>query len=91
MIPAGTDITFSFSSPAPLNSAGLRIQGFTVIVAADCTLADVDMNGLVDFNDIPDFVTVLLMGPFQCEADCDENGVVDFNDIPFFVDILLGS
>ena len=91
VIPAGTDITFSFSSPAPLNSAGLRIQGFTVIVAADCTLADVDMNGLVDFNDIPDFVTVLLMGPFQCEADCDENGVVDFNDIPFFVDILLGS
>ena len=56
-----------------------------------CILADVDMNGIVDFNDIPDFVTVLLMGPFQCEADCDENGLVDFNDIPFFVDILLGT
>ena len=58
---------------------------------ADCMLADVDMNGQVDFNDIPDFVTVLLMGPFQCEADCDENEVIDFNDIPFFVDILLGT
>ena len=55
-----------------------------------CVLADVNMNGIVDFNDIPDFVTVLLMGPFQCEADCDENNVVDFNDIPFFVNILLG-
>ena len=49
------------------------------------------MNGQVDFNDIPEFVTVLLGNTFQCEADCDENGVVDFNDIPFFVDILLGS
>ena len=56
---------------------------------SDCILADVDMNGVIDFNDIPFFVDVLLMGPFQCEADCDENGLVDFNDIPFFVDILL--
>ena len=54
-------------------------------------LADVSGNGIVDFNDIPDFVDVLLMGPFQCEADCDENEVIDFNDIPFFVDILLGT
>ena len=61
----------------------------TFVDAADCVLADVDQNGIVDFNDIPDFVDVLLMGPFQCEADCDENGLVDFNDIPFFVDILL--
>ena len=52
-------------------------------------IRDSNMNTVVDFNDIPDFVNVLLMGPFQCEADCDENGVVDFNDIPFFVDILL--
>ena len=57
----------------------------------DCILGDVDMNGVVDFNDIPDFVTVLLGNMiFQCEADCDENGVVDFNDIPVFVEILLG-
>ena len=58
-------------------------------ITGDCLLADVDMNGVIDFNDIPFFVDVLLMGPFQCEADCDENGLVDFNDIPFFVDILL--
>ena len=71
----------SFGSPA-LDGIGPA--------TADCILADVSMNGIVDFNDIPDFVTVLLMGPFQCEADCDENGQVDFNDIPFFVNILLG-
>ena len=54
-----------------------------------CLLADVSLNGIVDFNDIPFFVDVLLMGPFQCEADCNEDGLIDFNDIPFFVDILL--
>ena len=54
-----------------------------------CVLADVDLNGLVDFNDIPAFVSVLLGNMFQCEADCDKNGLVDFNDIPPFVNILL--
>ena len=73
---------------------GISISNVTITSVitdpnAGCLLADVNMNTVVDFNDIPDFVNVLLMGPFQCEADCDENGVVDFNDIPFFVDILL--
>ena len=30
------------------------------ISAADCILADVSGNGIVDFNDIPDFVDILL-------------------------------
>ena len=67
----------------------IQLRDVTSLTPVDCVLADVDQNGIVDFNDIPDFVDVLLMGPFQCEADCDENGLVDFNDIPFFVDILL--
>ena len=75
--------------------AGPGSRGFHLAIQspapADCILADVSGNGIVDFNDIPFFVDVLLMGPFQCEADCDENGLVDFNDIPFFVDILLGT
>ena len=54
-----------------------------------CLLADVNRDGLIDFNDIPMFVTVLLGGIVQCEADCNEDGLVDFNDIPFFVEILL--
>ena len=67
-------------------------SSFEITVASpECVLADVNMNGTVDFNDIPDFVTVLLGGTFQCEADCNQNNVVDFNDIPFFVDILLGN
>ena len=62
------------------------VQGTSVTT---CILGDVSMNGIVDFNDIPDFVAVLLGSMFQCQADCNEDGVVDFNDIPIFVDILL--
>ena len=54
-------------------------------------MGDVDTNGVVDFNDIPMFVVVLLGNVFQSEADCDESGMVDFNDIPVFVDILLNG
>lgn len=61
------------------------------VTGPSCILGDVDMNGVVDFNDIPEFVTVLLGNMFQCEADVDQNDLVDFNDIPLFVEILLGS
>ena len=52
-------------------------------------IGDVNLDGMIDFNDIPRFVDLLLMGMFQCEADIDGNGVVNFNDIPPFVDLLL--
>ena len=71
---------------------GDYIQVFvSVAVLPGCTLGDVNMNGVVDFNDIPEFVTVLLGNTFQCEADCDENGLINFDDIPAFVTILLGN
>ena len=89
----GSDLTVTFSDNSVNNTPFQNRSNFAYMsvsaTPADCILADVSGNGIVDFNDIPDFVTVLLMGPFQCEADCDENGIVDFNDIPFFVDILL--
>ena len=32
-------------------------------------IGDVNLDGMIDFNDIPRFVDLLLMGMFQCEAD----------------------
>ncbi len=49
---------------------------------------DVDLSGMVDFDDIPAFITVLQSGVFQAEADCDCSEVVDFDDIPAFILIL---
>ena len=49
---------------------------------------DVDMDGDVDFDDIPPFIAVLQSGVFQAEADCDCSTDVDFADIPAFIEIL---
>ncbi len=52
---------------------------------------DVDLSGVVNFEDIPAFIAVLSSGSFQAEADCDENGAVDFQDIPVFISFLSGQ
>jgi hypothetical protein len=49
---------------------------------------DADLSGIVDFADIPAFISVLQSGVFQAESDCDCSGTVDFSDIPAFILIL---
>ena len=52
---------------------------------------DVNLDGVVDFSDIPAFITVLSVGGFQAEADTNQDGTVDFSDIPAFIDILISQ
>ena len=52
---------------------------------------DVDLSGMVDFADIPEFIAVLQAGDFQAEADCDCDLDVDFDDIAAFIGILQGG
>jgi len=54
-------------------------------------LGDVDMNGVVNFGDIPAFIAVLQAGNFQDEADLDLDGAVTFSDIPLFIQALQGQ
>jgi len=49
---------------------------------------DADLDGDVDFTDIPAFIAVLQSGMFQAESDADCNGMVEFADIPVFIEIL---
>ena len=51
-------------------------------------LGDCDVNGVVDFGDIPAFIALLQSGEFLSEADVDQSGTVDFGDIPAFIAIL---
>ena len=71
---------------------GAQTQNLQLIVNYDVVdaliLGDVDMNGVVDFLDIPAFIDVLITGPFLDEADCNQDDVVDFLDIPAFIAIL---
>ena len=96
-IAAGSEITFAVDGVLETATGGpatsLRIETFTVdVVEEDPVLkGDVDMNGVVNFSDIPAFIAVLQSGSFQAEADCDCNLVVNFLDIPAFIAILSGQ
>jgi len=63
-----------------------EVQGF--VDGPAVLLGDIDLNGIVDFLDIPAFIAVLTSGIFQAEADIDSSGGVDFLDIPAFIAIL---
>lgn len=56
---------------------------------AFCTPGDVDHNGVVDTNDVDDFVQLLLFSGDNCEADVNGDGKVDGLDEQPFVDALI--
>ena len=66
------------------------ISGFQIRVASDLPfiLGDASLNGVVDFDDIAPFITLLANGTFLAQADIDGSTVVDFDDIAGFIEIL---
>jgi hypothetical protein len=74
-----------------------RIFGATVDIGAfefapsTFLLGDVNQDGVIDFADIPSFISVLQSSVFLDEADINGDGVVDFADIPFFIDLLIAQ
>ena len=52
---------------------------------------DVNQDGVVNFSDIPSFISILKSRDFLDEADINGDGVVDFADIPFFIDLLIAQ
>ena len=49
------------------------------------------MNGVVNFLDIPAFITVLQTGTFTAEADVNQDEAVNFLDIPAFIAVLIAQ
>jgi len=78
----------SSADPNGNTSAGESYVVFGRATSAPVLKGDVDMDGDVDFDDIPAFIAVLQSGVFQAEVDCDCNTVVEFADIPAFIAIL---
>ena len=54
-------------------------------------LGDTNQDGVVDFADIPSFISILQDGGFLDEADINGDGVVDFADISFFIELLIAQ
>ena len=73
--------------------AGFDITAFrgTISAVQELILGDTNLNGVVDFSDIPSFIDVLISGTFLEEADTNLDGEVTFADIPPFIDILVAS
>ncbi|MDB2687681.1 hypothetical protein N9Y42_10765 [Mariniblastus sp.] len=51
-------------------------------------LGDCNLNGVVNFDDIAPFITILSTGGFLNQADTNQDDVVDFDDIASFIEIL---
>ena len=98
-IAAGSEITFAVDGIfAPdltdLPSTSIRIETFTVDVVAAPTpplLGDVNLDGDVNFMDIPPFIALLISGDFQAEGDINLDDEVSFLDIPPFISILIAG
>ena len=54
-------------------------------------LGDCNLDGDVDFSDIPALIAMLHAGTLLEEADANEDGAVNFSDINPFVEILSGN
>ena len=71
-----------------LSNAGVNITADQLI---NPLLGDANIDGAINFLDIPAFIILLSNGIFQAEADINESGSLDFLDISPFVRILSGS
>ena len=66
---------------------------FTVNIATPppFLLGDSNQDGVIDFLDIPAFISILQSGDFLDEADTNRDGVVDFLDISSFIALLIAQ
>ena len=57
----------------------------------DVLIGDVNLDGIVGFDDVPLFIDRVLTSTFQAEADIDGDGEVGFDDVVPFIDLILGA
>ena len=85
------EVNESGNSPLSWEGVAPTPGTFSVPTPPPFLLGDVNQDGVIDFSDIPSFISVLQGGDFLAEADINGDGVVDFADISFFVDLLIAQ
>jgi hypothetical protein len=98
-----TDVTlcYTFVAGDPIGPLGIRLgtNGPASGVATDfdnvrlspVLLGDCNLDGAVNFSDIPAFIEFLTTAVYLEEADCNLDGSISFSDIPPFIEILILS
>ena len=72
----GPDLALAIDSISITQTFGLSVL-----------LGDSNLDGVVDFLDIPAMIGILLSGVYLEQADCNEDGELDFSDITPFIAI----
>ncbi len=76
-------------------NGGVNNGGYARVFVSQITipfvLGDCNIDGRVDFDDIPYLINLLLTGTFLEQADVLEDDEVNFLDIPPFIGILMGD
>jgi len=88
---ARIDVNESSNSPLSWQGSAPTPGTFSVPPPPPFLLGDSNQDGVVDFSDIPAFISILQSGDFLDEADINGDGVVDFADISFFIDLLIAQ
>ena len=97
VIPAGADITFSFSSPPvagsdpPAEAASVRVTDLVLSPAAVAPAGDFNQDGLVDCDDVDSFLGNLDVAADGSLAELDLNGdmIVDLADVDVLIETLI--
>ncbi len=88
------DVVLNFDEVRVGNDTGgflFNLNSLSVVSPeADVLLGDCNLDGTVDFADIPVMVSILTSGIYVEEADCNEDGLLTFSDIDSFILILIG-
>ncbi len=85
------DVEDSGNLPVSWEGIAPNPGAFSVPTQPPFLLGDTNQDGIVDFSDIPSFISILQNGDFLEEADINGDGVVDFADISFFIDLLIAQ
>ena len=78
----GPDLALAIDSISITQTSGVSVP----VLLGDCNL-----DGAVNFLDIPAMIDILISGVFLEQADCNQDNVVDFLDINSFIAILVAS
>ena len=71
--------------------SAVTIRAFEKVDGSDVLIGDVNLDGIVGFDDVPLFIDRVLTSTFQAEADIDGDGEVGFDDVVPFIDLILGA
>ena len=83
-----TASSFSLEVSSPGNGGRGGISGFQIVISSDepyVLKGNVNMDGEINFLDIPPFIMALIAGEGPAEADCNCDGEINFLDILVFV------